>query len=54
MAESADLEPKSMMHPKEWDEDVEEAYRFQLAGYRDAVEYKQIQNTENVSLHSQI
>jgi hypothetical protein len=28
-----------MTRPKEWSEEVEELYRFQLAGYRDAVEY---------------
>ena len=49
MAGAAVLQPKSMVRPKVWDEEVEEAYRFQLAGYRDAVEYKQIQKTEHVS-----
>ena len=50
MTDAAVLQPKSMVRPKVWNEDVEEAYRFQLAGYRDAVEYKQIQKTEHVSL----
>ena len=49
MANVAVLQPKSMVRAKVWSEDVEEAYRFQLAGYRDAVEYKQIQKTEHVS-----
>ncbi|XP_021341197.1 meiosis expressed gene 1 protein homolog isoform X2 [Mizuhopecten yessoensis] len=32
--------PTKMVRPKHWDETVEEAYRFQTAGYRDAVEYQ--------------
>ena len=32
--------PKSMTRPKVWSEQVEEAYRFQLAGYRDETDYK--------------
>jgi len=35
-------QPKSMTRPKVWTEEVEEAYRFQLAGYRDAIEYKEV------------
>jgi len=31
--------PKSMTRPKKWTEEVEEVYRFQLAGYRDSTEY---------------
>ncbi|XP_064632391.1 meiosis expressed gene 1 protein homolog [Lineus longissimus] len=34
--------PKSMFRPSKWNEDVEEAYRFQLAGYRDEKEYAAI------------
>lgn len=34
--------PKSMTRPKVWNEEVEEAYRFQLAGYRDETEYKSV------------
>ncbi|ELT88739.1 hypothetical protein CAPTEDRAFT_161113 [Capitella teleta] len=34
--------PKSMTRPKVWTEEVEEAYRFQLAGYRDETEYNAI------------
>lgn len=41
-------QPKSMTRPKTWSEEVEEAYRFQLAGYRDAIEYKAIQKTDHV------
>ncbi|XP_064604724.1 meiosis expressed gene 1 protein homolog [Liolophura sinensis] len=33
------LQPKSMTRATEWSAQVEEAYRFQLAGYRDANEY---------------
>ncbi|XP_031564017.1 meiosis expressed gene 1 protein homolog isoform X2 [Actinia tenebrosa] len=32
--------PKSVSRPKHWSEEVEEAYRFQIAGYRDEVEYE--------------
>ena len=49
MAHTAVMQPTSMVRPKVWSEEVEEAYRFQLAGYRDAVEYKQFQKTEYVS-----
>ena len=38
--------PKSMTRPKVWTEAVEEAYRFQLAGYRDEMEYKSIKCLE--------
>ena len=34
--------PTSMHRPKHWSDEVEEAYRLQLAGYRDAVEYKAV------------
>ncbi|XP_077983456.1 meiosis expressed gene 1 protein homolog [Glandiceps talaboti] len=32
-------QPKGMCRPKHWSEEVEEAYRFQIAGYRDEMEY---------------
>jgi len=38
--------PKSMSRPKYWSDEVEEAYRFQLAGYRDEREYKSIKKTD--------
>ncbi|XP_046340099.1 meiosis expressed gene 1 protein homolog [Haliotis rufescens] len=41
-------QPKSMVRGKKWSEEVEEAYRFQLAGYRDAAEYKIFHNTDHV------
>lgn len=34
-----DKRPKSVTRPKVWSEEVEEAYRFQLAGYRDENDY---------------
>ena len=43
--------PKSMTRPKVWTEAVEEAYRFQLAGYRDELEYKSIKSVAEVGLH---
>ncbi|CAL1537624.1 unnamed protein product [Lymnaea stagnalis] len=42
------LQPKSMTRPTQWNEEVEEAYRFQLAGYRDEIEYKEVRQTEHV------
>jgi len=38
--------PKSMSRPKTWSLEVEEAYRFQLAGYRDAIEYHAVKGKE--------
>lgn len=32
-------EPKKLIRPKQWTDEVEEAYRFQTAGYRDEAEY---------------
>lgn len=39
--------PKSMFRPNLWNEEVEEAYRFQLAGYKDEVEYKALQGGQH-------
>ena len=40
-------QPTSMKRAKEWSPEAEEAYRFQTAGYRDEIEYRQLkQNTE--------
>lgn len=33
-------QPKSMYRAKRWDDAVENAFRFQEAGYRDELEYK--------------
>jgi hypothetical protein len=40
--------PKSMSRPKRWSAEVEDAYRFQLAGYRDETEYTHVQKVEEV------
>ncbi|XP_013390836.1 meiosis expressed gene 1 protein homolog [Lingula anatina] len=47
MSSAEILKPKSMVRPKHWSEEVENAYRFQLAGYRDVTEYKAIHNVED-------
>lgn len=39
-------QPKSMQRAKSWTEDVENAYRFQLAGYKDINEYKEIKQRD--------
>jgi len=39
-------EPKGMTRPKRWSDEVEENYRFQLAGYRDAKEYSSVKGDE--------
>lgn len=44
----ADIKPKSVHHAKEWSDVVENLYRFQQAGYRDEVEYKQVKEVETV------
>jgi len=41
-------QPKSMSRPKQWTEEVEEAYRFQLAGYRDAMEYDHLKGDAGI------
>ncbi|XP_062508750.1 meiosis expressed gene 1 protein homolog [Corticium candelabrum] len=35
----ASQQPKSVVRARRWDKEVEEAYRFQLAGFRDEKEY---------------
>ena len=45
-----DRHPKSMKRPKVWTEEVEEAYRFQLAGYRDELEYHSVTRLEVTSI----
>ncbi|XP_067929643.1 meiosis-expressed gene 1 protein-like [Watersipora subatra] len=39
IANPALTKPKSMNRAKRWSEEVEEVYRFQLAGYRDRHDY---------------
>ena len=41
--------PKSVSRPKRWSAEVEEAYRFQLAGYKGENEYINIQSVGEVS-----
>ncbi|KAM4672273.1 meiosis expressed gene 1 protein homolog isoform 1-T1 [Amazona ochrocephala] len=45
---SADIKPKSKHHAKKWSGDVENLYRFQQAGYRDEIEYKQVKQVDMV------
>ncbi|KAM3673119.1 histone-lysine N-methyltransferase SUV39H2 isoform 3-T4 [Ammospiza maritima maritima] len=44
----ADIKPKSVRRAKTWSDVVENLYRFQQAGYRDEVEYKQVKQVEQV------
>ncbi|XP_058719671.1 meiosis expressed gene 1 protein homolog isoform X1 [Poecile atricapillus] len=44
----ADIKPKSMHRAKIWSDNVENLYRFQQAGYRDEVEYKQVKQVDEV------
>lgn len=39
-------EPKSVTRHSKWSEEVEEAYRFQVAGYKGAEEYKAVKGPE--------
>ncbi|XP_045177926.2 meiosis expressed gene 1 protein homolog [Mercenaria mercenaria] len=44
--DKASPKPTSMTRAKEWSPEVEEAWRFQLAGYRDELDYKNAKNPE--------
>ncbi|XP_064905317.1 meiosis expressed gene 1 protein homolog isoform X2 [Columba livia] len=44
----AAIHPKSIHHATKWSEDVENFYRFQQAGYRDEIEYKQVKQVDMV------
>ena len=46
MAELNVQQPKSLIRPKSWSTEVENAYRFQLAGYRDEIEYMALNKRE--------
>ena len=46
MAELQMDQPKSLIRPKSWSAEVENAYRFQLAGYRDEKEYVALRKTD--------
>ncbi|KAG5201425.1 hypothetical protein JEQ12_004188 [Ovis aries] len=48
---SSDVKPKSISRAKKWSEEIENLYRFQQAGYRDEIEYKQV---KQVSMNSPI
>lgn len=41
-------QPKSLIRPTHWSKEVENAYRFQLAGYRDEMEYKGLRQVTEV------
>ncbi|XP_058273478.1 meiosis expressed gene 1 protein homolog [Hemibagrus wyckioides] len=42
----ANARPKSMSRARHWTDEVENLYRFQQAGYRDELEYRQIKQVE--------
>lgn len=44
--------PTSMTRAKEWSPEAEEAWRFQVAGYRDEHEYKNVKKNEVRSMTS--
>ncbi|KAH1185689.1 meiosis expressed gene 1 protein homolog isoform X2 [Mauremys mutica] len=45
---SADIKPKSISRAKKWSDEIENLYRFQQAGYRDEIEYKQVKQVDMV------
>ncbi|KAH0616421.1 hypothetical protein JD844_027503 [Phrynosoma platyrhinos] len=45
---STDIKPKSIHRAKTWSDEVENLYRFQQAGYRDEIEYKQVKQVDMV------
>ncbi|KAK6482513.1 meiosis expressed gene 1 protein-like protein [Huso huso] len=44
----ASSKPKSVSRAKQWTDEVENLYRFQQAGYRDELEYKQVKQVDLV------
>ena len=54
MAELQMDQPKSLIRPKSWSAEVENAYRFQLAGYRDEKEYVALRKTDVKHLQNTI
>jgi hypothetical protein len=48
MAEVQLDQPKSLVRPTTWSVEVENAYRFQLAGYRDEKEYRTLRNVVDI------
>lgn len=49
---SSDVKPKSISRAKKWSEEIENLYRFQQAGYRDEIEYKQVKQVSMVRFTS--
>jgi hypothetical protein len=47
---TSDVKPKSISRAKKWSEEIENLYRFQQAGYRDEIEYKQVKQVAMVNL----
>ncbi|KAM6215623.1 meiosis expressed gene 1 protein homolog [Rhynchocyon petersi] len=45
---SSDAKPKSISRAKKWSKEIENLYRFQQAGYRDEIEYKQVKQVSMV------
>ncbi|KAJ6666372.1 hypothetical protein lerEdw1_000645 [Lerista edwardsae] len=45
---SNEMKPKSIRRAKTWSDEVENLYRFQQAGYRDEIEYKQVKQVDMV------
>jgi hypothetical protein len=54
MAEIKIEQPKSLIRPKLWSVEVENAYRFQIAGYRDEKEYKALRSSSEVYIYFDI
>uniref|UniRef100_A0A0L8HWL0 Uncharacterized protein n=1 Tax=Octopus bimaculoides TaxID=37653 RepID=A0A0L8HWL0_OCTBM len=48
--ERLEPKPKSISRAQKWTDSVEEAYRFQCAGYRDEMEYKFFQKAKTTQL----
>ncbi|XP_030336440.1 meiosis expressed gene 1 protein homolog isoform X2 [Strigops habroptila] len=45
---NAEIKPKFTHRAKKWSDGVENLYRFQQAGYRDEIEYKQVKQVDMV------
>lgn len=43
---NAEIKPKFTHRAKKWSDGVENLYRFQQAGYRDEIEYKQVKQVD--------
>ncbi|KAL0627681.1 Meiosis expressed gene 1 protein-like protein [Plecturocebus cupreus] len=49
---SSYVKPKSISRAEKWSEEIENLYRFQQAGYRDEIEYKQVKQVSMIASHS--